>query len=130
MDNWKGFKEWTFEWFTQKYGDVNVDVHSTTQKSHKMLLKDYLNSFKIEKSEKEALYLSNWVFGTDHPELLNYFETPKYFTEDWMKLIKGHPDLRWLYIGPKNTFSLLHIDVLSTSAWLAQFQGKVREFVF
>jgi hypothetical protein len=65
--------------------------------------------------------------GTDHPELLNYFETPKYFTEDWMKLIRGHPDLRWLYIGPKNTFSLLHIDVLSTSAWLAQFQGKVSE---
>jgi hypothetical protein len=63
MENWKGFKEWTFDWFTKNYGDVNVDVHSTLQKTHKMLLKDYLNSFKVEKSEKEALYLSNWVYG-------------------------------------------------------------------
>ena len=70
------------------------------------------------------------IAGEDHPELIKYYTIPKYFTDDWMKKIKGAPDLRWLYIGPKNTFSMLHVDVLSTSAWLAMFQGKKLWYFF
>ncbi|NEQ68258.1 MAG: cupin-like domain-containing protein [Symploca sp. SIO2D2] len=133
---WVAYKKWTSSEFVQRYGETEVIAKkSKSEESKTFSLSDYLVYIQIT-TDEEPYYLSDWSFSRDYPELLNDYIVPDCF-ENWIRRIPQHMltredddyFLRWIYMGPTNTGSPMHRDVLDTSAWNVVLSGK-KEWLF
>ncbi|GAB4845763.1 hypothetical protein Ancab_039170 [Ancistrocladus abbreviatus] len=89
---------------------------------------------------KSLLYLKDWHFVKEYPEYEAY-TTPIFFHDDWLNLyldaycIHNDPDVcherneiscsdyRFVYMGPKGTWTPLHADVFRSFSWSANVLG-------
>jgi len=75
------------------------------------------------------LYMFTYKPFRKHPELLNDFAQP-YFEDNCYSQLTGPmrawyvDHFSWLFIGPRGTFTPLHVDLFRTHAWLAQIRGR------
>jgi len=94
------------------------------------------------RNNSSSLYLKDWHFVKEYPDY-NAYTTPTFFLDDWLNLyldtyrihgIQGVDeggecdvscsDYRFVYMGPKGTWTPLHADVFRSYSWSANVCGK------
>lgn len=133
MDNWDAKTMWNLDFFKSRYGSMPVIVRRSKQKDEyfEVELGEYIDYLSEPEKEEDPLYLADWDFSAELPELLQHYQTPEIF-RDWLQLIPRSvmPPMRWFYIGPATSGTRLHIDVAMTSAWNGVFTGRKRWVFF
>lgn len=126
VKNTPAMQKWDWSFFAQQYGERQIIVYKTSNRNHyqTMLFKDYIDYIQTT-TDTDPLYLLDWFVDKNCPELRADYTVPAYFqswTDKFLPILR--PKFLAFYIGPKNSASRLHIDILSTSAWNAVFRGK------
>ncbi|XP_797590.2 2-oxoglutarate and iron-dependent oxygenase JMJD4 [Strongylocentrotus purpuratus] len=148
-EHWRSVKEWVlndgtpnFEYIEAAFGDVTVPVANCgkekyyAQPKQDMKMSDYLQYWKkhIEmdhNSPEGCLYLKDWHFTKAFPDYGAY-TTPIYFKSDWLNEFWDHrqdqqgDDYRFVYMGPKGSWTPFHADVFRSYSWSANICGKKR----
>ncbi|GFV76078.1 2-oxoglutarate and iron-dependent oxygenase JMJD4 [Trichonephila clavipes] len=146
--NWKSRLEWVaenglpnFAFLEQEFGSAVVPVSDcnvreyNSQHKNDMLFKDYLNYWQglNEKTvdHSQCLYLKDWHFQRNYPSYEAY-DRPKYFQSDWLNEFceTQNDDYKFVYMGPKGTWTPLHADVYGSYSWSANICGKKRWLLF
>nr|XP_022918981.1 jmjC domain-containing protein 4 homolog isoform X1 [Onthophagus taurus]XP_022918982.1 jmjC domain-containing protein 4 homolog isoform X1 [Onthophagus taurus] len=142
ISNWDCIKDWinedgiNFSYLEEKYGDSPVMIynckipHYNSQKTECTTLRDYLNSWA--KAKDDLLYLKDWHLKNQKPDD-NFYRVPIYFASDWLneyfcECLKD--DYRFVYIGPKNTWTPFHQDVFSSYSWSTNIFGQKKWLLF
>ncbi|KAH7952985.1 hypothetical protein HPB49_003018 [Dermacentor silvarum] len=81
-----------------------------------------------------CLYLKDWHFTRDFPTYGPY-TTPKYFSSDWLNeywdlRTDVKDDFRFVYMGPKGSWTPLHTDVFKSYSWSANICGRKLWYLF
>lgn len=82
--------------------------------------------------EQSPMYLFDNDFAEKAPVLLQEYEVPTYFKEDFFSLLgpKDRPSFRWILIGPPKSGSSFHKDPNATSAWNGLISGMKKWILF
>lgn len=82
-------------------------------------------------------YLKDWHFHRDNKHNYTAYRTPKYFCSDWLNEwwenktdSEEENDYRFVYIGPKGSWTPFHTDVFGSYSWSANIVGKKRWIFF
>ncbi|KAH3750977.1 hypothetical protein DPMN_185517 [Dreissena polymorpha] len=94
---------------------------------------DYWDKYRAcSYPEKEpCLYLKDWHFQKAYPDYGAY-TTPVYFKSDWLNEFWDtlpRDDYRFVYMGPKGTWTPFHSDVYRSHSWSANICGK-KKWIF
>lgn len=134
VDEWKAKKMWNLSFFKENYGQKIIPVTQCdkTNQIVEMRLLDYIKVLESKKIENKELYLRNWSFTKENPELLEYYHVPDHFNQNWLSYLSEEflTPPRWILLGPKNTYTPLHQDVFMTHSWNALLIGKKQWFLF
>ncbi|NP_001292295.1 jmjC domain-containing protein 4-like [Magallana gigas] len=79
----------------------------------------------------DNLYLKDWHFTRDFPDYTAY-ETPCGFSSDWLNEFwdtKDDDDYRFVYMGPKGSWTPFHADVFRSFSWSANICGR-KKWIF
>ncbi|WOK92577.1 jmjC domain-containing protein 4 isoform X1 [Canna indica] len=124
----------------------------TDQKRQEMSVAEFISYWLKLSSEKDGsvlcnneneslLYLKDWHFVKEFPDYVAY-KTPPFFADDWLNLyLDNHlmhrdtdiycdknesncADYRFVYMGPKGTWTPLHADVFRSYSWSANVCGR------
>lgn len=82
-------------------------------------------------SDGKLTYLKDWHLRRCLPSY-QFYETPMYFASDWLNefcVEKGCDDYRFVYMGPKGTWTPFHSDVFSSHSWSTNIVG-VKRWIF
>ncbi|XP_076815234.1 2-oxoglutarate and iron-dependent oxygenase JMJD4-like isoform X2 [Clavelina lepadiformis] len=102
-------------------------------KDYLAYLENYINSGYPK--EQRCLYLKDWHLTRDHPDLKVY-SVPTYFSDDWLLELYSHgqppfdDDFRFVYIGPKQSWTPFHADVFRSYSWSANVCGKKKWLLY
>ncbi|WP_208757691.1 cupin-like domain-containing protein [Priestia megaterium] len=136
IKSWSAMDKWTPAYLQEKYGSAAVTIHHCTpgdRDIYETTLGEYIDYYlsQTDENAEEDPWYCDWSFVKNCPELLKYYENPVYFKENWTRFIPKlrTNDLRWVFIGPKNTWTPLHCDFANTSAWNALLAGE-KKWVF
>lgn len=124
--DWPAMHIWTDDYFRRKFGNLNLQAKRRIDGEYQtkvFTLSDYLGY--MEQEWDAPFYLTDCKFhlGTD---MERHYWPPNIFT-CWYREIpasKRKNTLSWLYIGAKNTYSRLHLDIWNTSAWNTVVTGS------
>ncbi|EQC42770.1 hypothetical protein SDRG_00493 [Saprolegnia diclina VS20] len=101
----------------------------------------YLDWLASGLAEADQLYLKDWHFTRDFPKDAIY-TTPKYFADDWLNwwwdqkaatlpaTSVGLDDYRFVYLGPRGSFTPLHHDVFQSYSWSINMTGQKEWLLF
>ncbi|XP_046676826.1 2-oxoglutarate and iron-dependent oxygenase JMJD4 isoform X2 [Homalodisca vitripennis] len=84
--------------------------------------------------EIPCLYLKDWHFTRDFPDR-NIYRVPHIFASDWLNEYftsreDVQDDYRFIYMGPKGSWTPFHADVFSSFSWSVNLCGKKRWVLF
>lgn len=135
VNQWLAMEKWTWDFFKEKFGSKQLvvfraDGSLNARKNHtQMSLREYID-YLLTTHDENPYYLVDWFVYQNLPEIVDDFTTPKAFKSWFNKLpYKLMPKFLSLYIGPKNSMSQLHFDIMNTIAWNACFVGT-KEWYF
>ncbi|KAH8262294.1 hypothetical protein KR038_000360 [Drosophila bunnanda] len=133
-----------FDYLKTKIGNALVpvaDCNSAYFNSHTKLelnFHDYLERWRsrIENDTPEVnsnantanrdnLYLKDWHLAAQMPSY-SFYQVPKYFASDWLNeqlIDQGKDDYRFVYMGPKNSWTSYHSDVFGSFSWSTNIVG-------
>lgn len=115
MKGWPAAERWSFDWFTQQYGDVSVPVEwlrynarpagdvERVGRVRKMTMKDYVASLKVKDGEETPGYL----IGNDLFRTLPALHRDVRFDE---YAVQRRLTEQLFFMGPRGTFTQLHFD--------------------
>eukprot|EP00095_Tigriopus_kingsejongensis_P007625 maker-scaffold995_size72343-snap-gene-0.20 protein:Tk07625 transcript:maker-scaffold995_size72343-snap-gene-0.20-mRNA-1 annotation:"jmjc domain-containing protein 4-like isoform 1" len=109
------------------------EQYFNSQQCVDMSFEDYVADWEAE-AIGSSKYLKDWHFHRDCPEYPAY-TTPKYFCSDWLNEYwernassadgsPGGDDYRFVYIGPRGSWTPLHFDVFGSFSWSANIVGR------
>ncbi|KAI4498866.1 hypothetical protein M0802_006041 [Mischocyttarus mexicanus] len=149
-ESWSSRQQWVskdmpnFEFLGELFGHSTIPIyncqvkHYNSQLRADMNMTEYLNYWiKYRKnnytSDMPLLYLKDWHCVQEFPDLV-YYEVPRYFSSDWLnEYYIAHPhfddDYRFVYMGPKGSWTPFHKDVLLSYSWSANIVGRKRWFL-
>ncbi|XP_075211935.1 jumonji domain containing 4 [Lycorma delicatula] len=150
--DWKCFRDWivngkpNFKLLREEFGSAAVPVancgikYFNAQEKENMPFREFLDYWEeyIKSSYPDSmkcLYLKDWHFTRDYPDEVVYI-VPKYFSSDWLneyltcKDDLSKDDYRFVYMGPKGSWTPFHADVFSSFSWSANICGKKRWRLF
>jgi hypothetical protein len=122
--DWPAMSRWSLTSLRDYYGQQPVKVYRSSDESEvTMQLKDYI-SYMMETDDAHPYYLKNWVFGNDCPAMRNDYKKLPHFN-NWLDALPAetNPGFSWIFIGPRNSYSHLHLDVFQTNAWNILIEG-------
>uniref|UniRef100_A0A0E0FMX5 JmjC domain-containing protein n=1 Tax=Oryza nivara TaxID=4536 RepID=A0A0E0FMX5_ORYNI len=115
------------------------------QKRFEMSMREFVDHWAASSSNGDSdgslLYLKDWHFVKEYPGYVAY-TTPTFFADDWLNMyLDSHPihrdsdianhtneincaDYRFVYMGPKGTWTPLHADVFRSYSWSANVCGR------
>lgn len=150
-NNWVSSKYWVadnkpnFDYLLENYKEAQVpvadcaDKYYNSQKKENKTVESYLSYWKeyIDNgypSSMPSLYLKDWHFTKDFPEE-NIYRVPMVFASDWLNEYFAwrkdvSDDYRFVYMGPKYTWTPLHADVFTSFSWSANICGRKRWKLF
>ncbi|VFQ97258.1 unnamed protein product [Cuscuta campestris] len=129
---------------TSKVQVADCGTGVLNDKRTEMTLSEFINCAKFGESsdsDKSLLYLKDWHFVKEYPEYIAY-KTPLHFCDDWLNLYLDNyrlhtepdtynqgneiscSDYRFVYMGPKGTWTPLHADVFRSYSWSANVCGR------
>ncbi|KAJ1528812.1 hypothetical protein ONE63_007189 [Megalurothrips usitatus] len=129
----------------EEFGDAEVPVANCNEKEYNSqkketqslykyidYLKDYINDG--HPSSTPNLYLKDWHLTRDYPNA-HVYRVLKYFSCDWLnEYFSSRSDLnddyRFVYIGPKGSWTPFHADVFSSYSWSVNVIGRKRWILF
>lgn len=149
--NWSCRRQWSlsgvidFDALSLMFGSSTVPVADCKKKYYNahmktdMTLDEYLD-YWIEyimngyPSSMELLYLKDWHCRKEFPNAPTY-DVPQYFMSDWLhEYCQFSPDITddymFVYMGPKGTWTPLHVDIFTSYSWSANIVGKKRWLLF
>ncbi|KAM5298801.1 2-oxoglutarate and iron-dependent oxygenase JMJD4 [Ctenodactylus gundi] len=129
-----------FEYLLRKYGDVVVPVANcgvqeyNSHPTERMPLREYVRYWK-ECAQGGRLYLKDWHLCRDCPpeDLEDVFTLPVYFSSDWLNEFWDALDVddyRFVYAGPRGTWSPFHADIFRSFSWSANVCGRKKWLLF
>lgn len=110
-------------------------VYFNSHQKSEMEFGEFLNYWqqRIEGSvDGNLYYLKDWHLQRCMPSYL-FYKTPMYFASDWLNefcLKNGSDDYRFVYMGPKGTWTPFHADVFSSFSWSTNIVGVKRWLFF
>ncbi|KAH8295870.1 hypothetical protein KR018_005300 [Drosophila ironensis] len=133
-----------FDYLKQKIDNCSVpvaDCNATYFNSHSKLelrFHDYLdlwsgkgslevnsNTASDASKGKENLYLKDWHLAAQMPDY-RFYKVPQYFASDWLneQLVEQQKDdYRFVYMGPKGSWTSYHADVFGSFSWSTNIVG-------
>jgi len=122
---WLAWSIWDLDYLEKKIGHEYIIISNgcgPNKRNFSSNVKFLIN--KIRKGN-DQVYYSNFSchISTD---MVGHYESPRFF-DCWYKRQPKEDQklvLSWIYMGTKGSYSPLHIDVHSTSAWNSLFVGK------
>ncbi|XP_030045757.1 2-oxoglutarate and iron-dependent oxygenase JMJD4 [Microcaecilia unicolor] len=149
-DGWGSRRCWVsprgkpnFDHLLQNFGDAIVPVANCDVKEYnanpkeQIPLREYITYWKdyIQNnycSPKGCLYLKDWHMHRAFPDK-NIYSTLVYFTSDWLNeywdAIAGD-DYRFVYMGPKGSWTPFHSDVFRSYSWSVNICGRKKWLLF
>ncbi|XP_039609196.1 2-oxoglutarate and iron-dependent oxygenase JMJD4 isoform X2 [Polypterus senegalus] len=116
--------------------DCNIKEYNANPKQT-VPLKDYLSYWEeyIQNgysSSRGCLYLKDWHMHREFPGHTVY-KIPVFFQSDWLNEYWDSievDDYRFVYMGPKGTWTPFHADVFHSYSWSANVCGRKRWLLF
>lgn len=114
------------------FKDYEVPIADCSQqyynshKKTKMTFSEYANYWRNRHAD--LLYLKDFHLKHEIPQL-DFYNVPQYFASDWFNeflIDTGKEDYRFVYLGVKDTFTNLHLDVCGSYSWSANVCGEKR----
>ncbi|OTF81288.1 hypothetical protein BLA29_005996 [Euroglyphus maynei] len=148
-EQWKSRKEWianntddiNFDHLVNKYGTLTVPVYNCNEKHFnsntktEMLFNEYVDYWRnVIKNDEQTLntsnilYLKDWHLAQDS-NCDDFYELPVFFESDYLNEYcqdEQITDFKFTYIGPKGSYTPLHIDVFGSFSWSANIIGTKR----
>ncbi|KAL7294061.1 hypothetical protein TKK_0012099 [Trichogramma kaykai] len=144
-NDWKNNDEPNFDYLKLQFGDCLVPIADCNKRvynaqcKNNMSIKEYINYWidyqKCNYSNQmPLLYLKDWHCVNSNTNIY-FYEVPQYFASDWLnEYFIAHPDLNddymFVYMGPKGSWTPLHVDVFTSYSWSANIVGKKRWLFF
>lgn len=124
---WPARTKWTIDQLLLNYADVAFGISQRSSKKITMKFKDYVLYMKLQHDE-DPLYVFDDKFGEAAPALLEDYNVPHLFQEDFFDVLDPdqRPSFRWLIIGPERSGASWHVDPALTSAWNTLLYGLKR----
>ncbi|XP_057324903.1 2-oxoglutarate and iron-dependent oxygenase JMJD4-like isoform X1 [Microplitis mediator] len=145
VNKWIFNNQPNFKHLKQLYGNCKVPVanckikYYNAQQKNEMTIEKFMNYWEEYKNknysnELPVLYLKDWHCLRDNPNDFIY-KVPKYFSSDWLnEYYLAHPELSddymFVYMGPKGSWTPLHVDVFTSFSWSANIVGTKRWLLF
>ncbi|XP_077160178.1 2-oxoglutarate and iron-dependent oxygenase JMJD4 [Paroedura picta] len=149
-EGWGSRRKWVtpdgkpnFEYLLRTFGEAvvpvaNCDVkeYNSNPKEH-LKLKEYISYWrehikKNYRSPRGCLYLKDWHLHRAFPEQ-DVYTIPIYFSSDWLNeywdAIKVD-DYRFVYMGPKGSWTPFHADVFRSYSWSANICGRKKWLIY
>ena len=128
--SWAAMSLWSEDFFASQYSDDLVKVENQKSEIRFMTVGAYVEYMRSQ-SDEHPYYLHNWHIERLHPELMQHYSPPAYF-KNWLDEVPLHrrPSWRNMFIGPSNTGTGLHQDVMSSHSWLFLARGRKRWVLF
>uniref|UniRef100_A0A0N4Z1X4 JmjC domain-containing protein n=1 Tax=Parastrongyloides trichosuri TaxID=131310 RepID=A0A0N4Z1X4_PARTI len=139
-NNWNARKEWVDEsgnlnigYLKEKYGDFTcpVIIDELTSKCIEMKFVEFIDNYI---NRNEVGYLKDWHFQSlcyknCFPQVYKLFSILNFDwinNELWTETEKNpfENDYRFLYFGPKDSWTKFHCDVMASYSWSANIVGK------
>ncbi|XP_016945778.3 2-oxoglutarate and iron-dependent oxygenase JMJD4 homolog [Drosophila suzukii] len=79
----------------------------------------------VDTTSRDNLYLKDWHLAAQMPGY-NFYKVPKYFASDWLNeqlIDQKKDDYRFVYMGPKNSWTSYHADVFGSFSWSTNIVG-------
>ncbi|KAK6632395.1 hypothetical protein RUM44_007437 [Polyplax serrata] len=125
------------DYFSECLENVDVPVSNCGAREYNVQKKctmklfdylDYLKSCRISFKNLDCFYLKDWHYIRDFPNE-NTYRVPAYFASDWLnEYYDGNPDLnddyKFVYIGPKHSWTPFHADVFTSYSWSVNVFGR------
>ncbi|XP_050077884.1 2-oxoglutarate and iron-dependent oxygenase JMJD4 homolog [Anopheles maculipalpis] len=103
--------------------------HYNSHEKIELTLHDFLELWESNDqpdSVRNRYYLKDWHLRSELPEF-SFYRTPALFTSDWLNeylVENGSDDYRFVYIGPKDTWTAFHADVFGSYSWSVNIFGR------
>uniref|UniRef100_UPI00358F641A 2-oxoglutarate and iron-dependent oxygenase JMJD4-like isoform X1 n=1 Tax=Myxine glutinosa TaxID=7769 RepID=UPI00358F641A len=122
-----------------EFGDALVPVANCDRRQYdanpkqNMTLCDYIAYWNEHvaldyRSPQGCLYLKDWHLCRAFPKA-DIYSTPIHFSSDWLNEFadsKQTDDYRFVYMGPKGSWTPFHADVFRSHSWSANMCGRKR----
>ncbi|XP_029381531.1 2-oxoglutarate and iron-dependent oxygenase JMJD4 [Echeneis naucrates] len=149
-EDWKCRKQWVteegkpnFQKLLQEFDETPVPVANCNAKEYNanpkqvMPFKEFIHYWKEyiqngHSSPKGCLYLKDWHMSRDFPEH-NVYTTPVFFSSDWLNEYWDTlevDDYRFVYMGPKGSWTPFHADVFRSYSWSANICGRKKWLLY
>ncbi|KAM8967186.1 2-oxoglutarate and iron-dependent oxygenase JMJD4 [Pelodytes ibericus] len=149
-ESWGSRKEWvkpgnTPNWdhLLRTFGDAIVPVANCDVKEYNSNPKEqiplrefvrYWRDYTENKcrSPKGCLYLKDWHMCREFPGQ-DVYQTPLYFSSDWLNEYWdaiAEDDYRFVYMGPRGSWTPFHADVFRSYSWSANVCGRKKWLLF
>ncbi|XP_072426144.1 2-oxoglutarate and iron-dependent oxygenase JMJD4 isoform X2 [Chiloscyllium punctatum] len=149
-EGWRSRQEWVkgdgkpdFEHLLKHFGDFVVPVANCDVKEynanpkHNIPLRDYLNYWREHResgysSPQGCLYMKDWHMHRVFPDH-GVYSTPLFFQSDWLNEYWDSiqlDDYRFVYMGPKGSWTPFHADVFRSYSWSANICGRKKWLLF
>ncbi|KAG6460890.1 hypothetical protein O3G_MSEX012282 [Manduca sexta] len=140
---WECTKKWienntiNHNYFIENYGDLEAPVADCNNISYNahcktdMKVSDYMNYLRDSEKSK-LLYLKDWHLKKLRPND-KFYDIPKIFASDWLNEYaqdNDQDDFMFVYIGPKYSWTPLHVDVYTSFSWSVNVIGKKKWILF
>ncbi|KOB52195.1 JmjC domain-containing protein 4 [Operophtera brumata] len=126
-----------YEYITQTYGEMEAPVADCcqildyAQRTSNMKISQFMNYMQNDK-KSNLLYLKDLHLKKLRPKD-NFYTIPKIFTSDWLNEYahdNNEDDFMFVYIGPKNSWTPLHVDVYCSFSWSVNVTGRKKWILF
>ncbi|MEQ8474594.1 cupin-like domain-containing protein [Fulvivirga sp.] len=120
---WPALKQWNLESWNDKLGNYRfMAVKSDTGSKKEFSYNEYLEYLKCY-DHRHPYYIKDWTFYEDFEDMKNDYQVLPHF-ENWLwSLPPDAMEFTWIYIGPKYSYSKIHLDVFMTNAWNVVVEG-------
>ena len=120
--NWGIVSQWDFGFFKDNYGTHTEKVSNSSQTRDEVFSISEFCDYSLTTSDADPYYLKTSFHI--HTGLAKSYAVPEFFDCWYDKDPRKKIKLSWIYIGPENSFSSLHVDSWDTSAWNLVTKGK------
>uniref|UniRef100_A0A182Y9X8 Jumonji domain-containing protein 4 n=1 Tax=Anopheles stephensi TaxID=30069 RepID=A0A182Y9X8_ANOST len=107
--------------------------HYNSHEKIELALYDFLQSWESDETnadqrqrQRNRYYLKDWHLRSELPQY-SFYRTPALFASDWLNeylVENGSDDYRFVYIGPKGTWTAFHADVFGSYSWSVNIFGR------